>query len=826
MKKDVLLQALHGIALKRIEGGVSTDMLIKACDAYKLKTEFDEGYDYHVIVSKSIYDQLNGVPQDEELCKAILPGQTTVIDGVLYVWEPTKVGSVTQYGWHVAQKNIGKGGSLTAQRIAQLEKEANDMFPSDADLSKLKVINNNIGGSTGAQLVEDVRGNRYIMKKGTNVHTNNDHVINEYLCNQLYDLAGIKTPNYHLYNQGGTAVLLSCYIPNARPIQTKDYPTLAKNFLYDCLFANWDAYQNSDNCLIDSQGNLVHVDNGGTLNFRAHGALKPFDGDIMDTFASMQKASPNIAQLLDDDDLLNQIAAIRAKRADLVNYLKEVGETALAKTIGDRIDNLRLIEQAINRKKNGGNLSNHKVLPRKLKPKKEMYREFTDAELKAIFNTQKGNGVDRVTAKDASNGKPGHLMLSEVCKARGFDARGRVVDDAEYQKIVEEAIKNGESVQLLRGLSPNTQVASKGKITIEEAVQSLLYDDNCFYGTQAAYGAGIYAHLNDGNGVGAQSQSKYKGTHAYDHAIEYAQEGGKGKGAIVKMTMEPDAKIIDYNDLIQEMRKNLTPDADPKAIDKCEKELKDLEKKLRTFKDTVDKYESKVIEDAYKQIKYDANAWTAFGVLESSVDWGKKDAFGDRDIPPFDEFVGKEISDLVRANGGKVTTKKGVYVFSFPELNTEFSISEYQYDGPYSIKRPNINVNAYNYSIVRFCRWFESTKVQQAEDAKRDALNNVVDGKKKLVSQMNKLQSDYDAKERELYNLMHPGTDIDENKGIYEAIYKASVSGSHTGPIGLYAALKGYDAIKKEHGNGSNNSFYIILNRSKLIINKNVDWNV
>ena len=38
--------------------------------------------------------------------------------------------------------------------------------------------------------------------------------------------------------------------------------------------------------------------------------------------------------------------------------------------------------------------------------------------------------------------------------------------------------------------------------------------------------------------------------------------------------------------------------------------------------------------------------------------------------------------------------------------------------------------------------------------------------------------------------------------------------------------IKGYDAIKKEHGNGSNNSFYIILNRSKLIINKNVDWNV
>ena len=91
---------------------------------------------------------------------------------------------------------------------------------------------------------------------------------------------------------------------------------------------------------------------------------------------------------------------------------------------------------------------------------------------------------------------------------------------------------------------------------------------------------------------------------------------------------------------------------------------------------------------------------------------------------------------------------------------------------------------------------------------------------------MNKVQSDYDAKERELHNLMNPGTDVDENKGIYEAIYKASVNGWHKGPIGLYAAIKGYDSIKVDNGNGSRNSFYIILNRSKLIINKNVDWNV
>ena len=168
--KDNLLKALESIALGYSEGNVSIDMLIKACDNYKAKTNFDDGLEYQVIVSKSLFDQLNGDEPDETLNKSIVPGQTKYIGDVMYVWTATQPGSKTPFAWHVFQKNksgvaIGQGSQLTQKEIDEKTKLVNEMFPKD--LSTLKVIGG-AGGSTGAQIVEDVNGNRYIMKKGTN----------------------------------------------------------------------------------------------------------------------------------------------------------------------------------------------------------------------------------------------------------------------------------------------------------------------------------------------------------------------------------------------------------------------------------------------------------------------------------------------------------------------------------------------------------------------------------------------------------------------------------------------------------------------------------
>ena len=126
------------------------------------------------------------------------------------------------------------------------------------------------------------------MKKGTN--TSSDHVRTEYLTNQLYDLLGLRVPDFELYEDNGEAVMLSKYIPMTKVPSAKNYDDMAKGFVIDALLANWDIYQN-DNCLIDSAGRIIRVDNGGALNYRAQGSKKTF-GDKVDDFLSMQKYNP------------------------------------------------------------------------------------------------------------------------------------------------------------------------------------------------------------------------------------------------------------------------------------------------------------------------------------------------------------------------------------------------------------------------------------------------------------------------------------------------------------------------------------------------------
>ena len=48
------------------------------------------------MVSKSLFDQLNDIPQDKKIAKAIVPGQTKYANGVLYIYSATKSGSKTE----------------------------------------------------------------------------------------------------------------------------------------------------------------------------------------------------------------------------------------------------------------------------------------------------------------------------------------------------------------------------------------------------------------------------------------------------------------------------------------------------------------------------------------------------------------------------------------------------------------------------------------------------------------------------------------------------------------------------------------------------------
>ena len=174
------------------------------------------------------------------------------------------------------------------------------VFPDSIAGSGMKVVNDRIGGSTGAKLVE-IEGRRYILKQNRSPSgvykakaPSPEHVRNEAAADQAYRRAGIRVPDCRIYEEGGVTYKLSEFIPggkslgdylsSATPAQKKKaLDQLAEGYPLDALFGNRDAYgtANFDNILVDKDGNVWRIDNGSAFGFRARG-LKKDDSEWKD----------------------------------------------------------------------------------------------------------------------------------------------------------------------------------------------------------------------------------------------------------------------------------------------------------------------------------------------------------------------------------------------------------------------------------------------------------------------------------------------------------------------------------------------------------------
>jgi len=782
-------KALETIALKNSDGVVPDDLLVKACDAYKIKSDgFLDDYDYHVCVAKSLYDHLNGIEPDKEICKAVVPGQTKVVDGVMYIYTATP-GAKTKYDWRVfkGKKKVGKQVDDTKAKAKQ--QYINSLFPTD--LSTLKVVKK-LGGSTGAQLVEDAKGNQYVMKKGTN--TSSDHVRTEYLTNQLYDLLGQRVPDFELYEENGEAVMLSKFIPMAKAPSSKNYDEMAKGFVVDALLANWDVYQN-DNCLIDSAGRVIRVDNGGALNYRAQGSKKNF-GDKVDDFASMQKYNPSIVANLNTQDYINQIDEALKKKDDVINFLEESDYPVMADTLKKRFKDLERIKNDLEAKLAK---KNKKVLPRKLKSDADMYRELSDDELDAIWKGQSGSDYWRKL--NATNHIVGWELLSTICAERGFTARPNVVDEAEYWNAVKQS-----KYQMFRGLSDG-----RGH-DAEYYADDFKYNDNCFYGTIGIHGSGIYAHVNDGDRDKSNTQTTYKKSDAYNAARSYAGRSGE----ILECVLDPSAKVALVPDLKKEILSLVT--FDKAAVDAKQIEIDSLNAQLKKQQDDLNNITDKTEKEIKEKMHWDEDTLVMSQLEIDNTDWGKLNDSGDPDYPTFEDFVEKKMFDWVKKNGGTVTEKgKGtdVYVFSLPNSKEKFMLSRFQWENN-AIKRKNAFSKAYNYPLKRFRDWMMKEHYGVINKRVVKEIEHIGDKVTNLQSDIRVTKNELNTKTAEMFDLKKVK---DPNGDIISGICE-SVRGGSKEAIGTYAALKGYDAIVEPHGNGGPNSFMIILNRSKIIVKK------
>ena len=156
-------------------------------------------------------------------------------------------------------------------------------FPDNID--NLKVVKH-LGGSTGADLVEDASGNKYVMKRGGGAGGEKEaHLRNEFAADNAYRALGIKVPEGKIIETPRGPVKLTRYIEGedlgvwwdkATPSEReKMKEKLRKDFAADVVLGNRDLIGMSrDNIKVDANGDPWRIDNGAAMGFRAQGARK------------------------------------------------------------------------------------------------------------------------------------------------------------------------------------------------------------------------------------------------------------------------------------------------------------------------------------------------------------------------------------------------------------------------------------------------------------------------------------------------------------------------------------------------------------------------
>lgn len=220
-------------------------------------------------------------------------------------------------------------------------------FPDQlADLEKVKTL----GGSTGAELVQDkVTGDQFVLKRGNSA----EHLREEFAADAIYRAAGVNVPEARLFESGAPVKLakyiegeqLGSYLKTAGAAgQAAALDQVKKHFVADALLGNWDvAGLNLDNLLVDKEGKVWRIDNGGSLRFRAQGVRKTADqwGKVVTELDTLRDAKINAqtARLfagITEAEIASQVDALAAARGVIL----EAAPAELRDVLGARLDNL------------------------------------------------------------------------------------------------------------------------------------------------------------------------------------------------------------------------------------------------------------------------------------------------------------------------------------------------------------------------------------------------------------------------------------------------------------------------------------------------------
>lgn len=391
-------------------------------------------------------------------------------------------------------------------------------FPPD--LSRLRVIRG-LGGSTGAELVEDTAtGKRYVRKTGNNA----GHVREEIAADEVYRAMGVRVPVAKLYETSGGPVKLAEYVegrtladvltsgPNAQ--REKALAQLRDGFAVDALMGNWDVTgASADNILVDAEGNAWRIDNGGSMRYRAQGAKKGADDwnkypvDLWEMRAPGRSGAGAYNYKIFGDmsiyDIMAQARTIADREADIL----AVVPLEARQMVHDRIETMRdlsITAQTVQR---------DKFVP-----------EYTDAWLEQTVRIRKAGIVDALPKRmEPGSGSDVHRVRDE--NGRSFDKfRGEGSHTAAIAKFM---AANGADMKIISEWMSD-QAGSSWSYTSQGFKWAMVKmrggNPENYYWAENQRGATaeqIYKGVVERAGKGQKGQEKFDKTLAIWHAFVF-----------------------------------------------------------------------------------------------------------------------------------------------------------------------------------------------------------------------------------------------------------------------------------------------------------------
>lgn len=142
----------------------------------------------------------------------------------------------------------------------------------------LKEYHNSQYGSNPAFWALNPKDGKVYYVKYADSKEEEKHIEAEVEASKLYNLAGIKTPNIQKCILGsGEVALLSEYVSGMEIVENPKKAHTA--FAVDAWLANWDSTIGDNTVLVN--GELIKIDNGGALEYRAQGRIKDSFGDVV-----------------------------------------------------------------------------------------------------------------------------------------------------------------------------------------------------------------------------------------------------------------------------------------------------------------------------------------------------------------------------------------------------------------------------------------------------------------------------------------------------------------------------------------------------------------